>query len=53
MPKIWRNRIEAETQRFEDCPAYYRDKVLELMRADVENNVISKEKFEELTGEKY
>lgn len=51
--KIWRNRIEAETQKFDDCPTKYRAQVLALMRQDVVDGIITKEQFEELTGEPY
>ena len=50
MAKIWRNRIEAGDQLFEDCPDKYKADVLELMQEDVRNNVITKERYEELTG---
>ena len=53
MAKIWRNRIEAGDQLFANCPARYKNQVLALMRIDVENNVISADQFEELTGEPY
>lgn len=53
MAKIWRNRIEAGDQLFKDCPDRYKEQVLELMRQDVVDGVITKEQFEELTGEKY
>ena len=53
MAKIWRNRIEAGTKTFEECPAKYKADVLALMRQDVENGVITKEEFESLTGEVY
>lgn len=53
MAKIWRNRIEAGTQLFENCPARYKTGVLELMRQDVAGGVITAERFEELTGEPY
>lgn len=51
--KIWRNRIEAGTQQFADCPAKYQDKVLTLMRQDVVDGVITAQQFEELTGQPY
>ena len=51
--KIWRNRIEARTQKFEDCPQKYKDMVLTLMRQDVVKGVITAAEFEELTGEPY
>lgn len=53
MAKIWRNRIIAGTQVFANCPARYKDAVLELLRADVEKGIITAEKFTELTGETY
>ena len=53
MAKIWRNRIEAGDQLFENCPQRYQEQVLDLMRQDVENRIISAEKFEELTGQPY
>lgn len=53
MAKIWRNRIIAGDQQFSDCPARYRTQVLALLRADVENGVITAEQFEELTGQPY
>lgn len=53
MAKIWRNRIIAGDQRYSDCPAKYRAQVLTLLRADVENSVITAEQFEELTGQPY
>lgn len=53
MAKIWRNRIEAGTKKYADCPERYKDEVLALMREDVANGVITAERFEELTGEPY
>lgn len=53
MAKIWRNRIEAGTQEFSNCPAKYKNDVLKLMRDDVEEGIITKEQFEEMTGEEY
>lgn len=50
MAKIWRNRIIAGTQFFSDCPARYRDSVVALLREDVENGVITAERFSEITG---
>lgn len=53
MAKIWRNRIEAGTQEFVNCPVRYRNDVLSLMREDVEAGVITAEEFKELTGIEY
>ena len=35
MAKIWRNRIEAGTQRLDHCPGKYRMYVIEIGRAHV------------------
>jgi len=53
MAKIWRNRLIAGTQVFEDCPAKYRDAVVALLREDVQNGVITAERFTEITGIPY
>lgn len=53
MAKIWRNRIIAGDQLFENCPQKYRAQVIELLRQDVADGVISAEQFEELTGQPY
>lgn len=51
--KIWRNRIEAGDKTFEECPARYKAEVLEIMRQDVVDGIITAEQFEELTGQPY
>lgn len=48
MAKIWRNRIEARTQVFSDCPEKYKKDVLKLMQQDVENGVITQEEYDKL-----
>lgn len=53
MAKIWRNRIEAGDQAFANCPSRYQLQVLNLMRMDVANGIITAEQFEELTGHPY
>lgn len=53
MAKIWRNRIIAGDQLYENCPQRYKARVLELLRADVVDGVITAEQFEELTGQPY
>jgi len=53
MAKIWKKRIVAGTQFFEDCPAAYRDDVITLLKTDVENGKLSAERYEEITGEEY
>ena len=53
MAKIWRNRILAGDKTFNECPIRYRQQVLALLRNDVENNIITAEEFEDLTGIPY
>lgn len=67
MVKIWRNRIEAGTQRLSDCPRKYRSGVIDLIREDLENGsytiaelqglvadgMMTEEEYAEITGEEY
>ncbi len=53
MAKIWRNRLEAGTQKFEDCPDRYKEDVKALLKADVASGKITAERYKEITGEKY
>jgi len=53
MARLWKDRIIAGARTYAECPLRYKEAVLELLRLDVENNKISKEKFEELTNIPY
>ena len=67
MAKIWRNRIEAGTQRLDHCPMKYRSDVIGLIQLDLENGnytigqlrqlvedgMMSPEEYEEICGEEY
>lgn len=67
MIKIWRNRIEAGTQKLSDCPHRYRAGVIALIQDDLENGsysidelrqlvdsgMMTEEEFKEITGEDY
>lgn len=67
MVKIWRNRIEAGTQRLSDCPRKYRSGVIDFIREDLENGsytiaelqglvadgMMTEEEYAEITGEEY
>jgi len=67
MIKIWRNRIEAGTQKLADCPSRYRAGVVEMIQSDLEKGTITKNdlkalvasgmmteaEYKEITGEKY
>ena len=51
--KIWRNRLEAGTQKWVDCPERYRVDVMMLLKEDVRNGKITEERYKEITGEEY
>ena len=53
MAKIWRNRIIAGTQSYDNCPLKYKDAVKALLRQDVENGVITREQYKEYVHEDY
>lgn len=67
MVKIWRNRIEAGTQKLADCPHKYRAGVVALIQSDledgsytleelgrlVEEGMMTEEEYEEISGEPY
>lgn len=51
--KVWHRRILAGTQKYEDCPLKYKNDVKTLLIEDVETGVITKEQYENITGEPY
>ena len=53
MEKIWRNRLEAGTQKWEECPEKYRAKVDALLKEDVASGKITAERYKEITGNDY
>jgi hypothetical protein len=53
MAKIWRNRLEAGTQIWADCPERYRSEVKKLLKLDVVIGKLTAERYEEITGEPY
>ena len=53
MAKIWRNRLEAGTQVWADCPERYRAEVDDLLRADVASGKITAERYHVITGNDY
>lgn len=48
MAKIWRNRLIAGTQQFSNCPEKYRNAVIALLQEDVEQGVITQERYDEI-----
>lgn len=67
MIKIWRNRIEAGTQKLSDCPVKYRTEVIGLIRADLEtdeslefrlkqlvkSSMMTREEYQEIAGKSF
>lgn len=51
--KVWHRRILAGTQKYADCPLKYKNDVKTLLIEDVETGVITKEQYENITGEPY
>lgn len=51
--KIWKNRIEARYKLYEDCPEDFKPQVIDFMKQDVANDIITAEEFEDLTGQPY
>jgi len=53
MARIWANRLEAGTQKWEDCPERYKTSVKELLKSDVANGVITEDEYQNITNEPY
>lgn len=53
MNKIWANRLVAGTKFWNQVPASRKEGVLEELRLRVENEEITAERFEEITGVAY
>ena len=53
MDRIWANRLEAETQKWEDCPSVRKPAVDAILRQDVENEKITIGQYEKITGMPY
>ena len=50
MNRIWANRLEAGTQIWANCPPSRHDAVQAILLEDVENNIITQEKYNEILG---
>lgn len=53
MIKIWANRLVAGTKAWDDVPTSRKEGVKAELAKRVEGNVISAEKYKEITGEDY
>lgn len=51
MVKVWRNRIEAGTQRLAECPDKYRAGVVALIQSDLEDGKYTLEQLGRLVDE--
>lgn len=49
MAKIWRNRIIAGDKEFSSCPLAYKNSVIQLLKDDVKNGVISSDDYDRIT----
>ena len=49
MPKIWRNRIIAGDKEFSSCPSAYKNAVIDLLKDDVKNGIISNDDYDRFT----
>lgn len=53
MNRIWANRLEAGTKTWEEVPASRKAAVKAILAEDVADGKITKEQYEEITGEVY
>lgn len=51
MARIWARGLERGTQKYADCPVRYKEQTKAILKQDVEDNVISADKYKEITGE--
>ena len=53
MARIWANRLEAGTQKWENCPKHRHEAVKAVMRQDIETGRggMTAERYREITGE--
>lgn len=51
MARIWARALERGTQKYADCPVRYKEQTKAILKQDVEDNVISADKYKEITGE--
>lgn len=53
MARIWANRLEAGTQKWENCPESRYESVKKILQEDVKDNIITAERYQEICGEVY
>lgn len=53
MARIWARRLEAGTQEWANCPTRYKEQTKAVLKQDVEDNIISKDRYKEITGEDF
>lgn len=51
MARIWARRLEAGTQEWANCPTRYKEQTKAVLKQDVADNIISKDRYNEITGE--
>lgn len=53
MARIWARRLEAGTQEWANCPTRYKEQTKAVLLRDVADNIISKDRYKEITGEDF
>lgn len=53
MARIWARRLEAGTQEWASCPPRYKEQTKAVLLQDVEDNIISRNRYKEITGEDF
>jgi hypothetical protein len=53
MNRIWANRLEANTKKWNDVPANRKEAVKAILAEDVANGIITSEQYEMITGKVY
>lgn len=53
MARIWARRLEAGTQEWANCPTRYREQTKAVLKQDVADNIISRDRYKEITGEDF
>ena len=53
MARIWARRLEAGTQEWAKWPTRYKEQTKAVLLRDVADNIISKDRYKEITGEDF
>lgn len=53
MARIWARALERGTQKYADCPVRYKEQTKAVLLQDVADNIISRDRYKEITGEDF